>query len=290
MAKKNSKRKSTKRDPERTERNKRVAIVSSVIILGGVVFVGAGMGIGELDRAAARSIVEGNPEVVIRWDTLSDGSVWMPREEQGRLNLTVARAVQGGRALSSEPLKEAVLAMQGSGWVKGTPQAHWTSDGQIVIEASWRIPAAAVRVGNREVIIDWDRHVLPLDYAINESNQLFFINTDAPLPRVGEQWEGTDLQDGIALLRELRANNLLEQVAGFDLGRGAKSGTISILTTRGAEIVWGAGPGRERPAEKPTAVKIERLRVLYERAGLIDGGVSHIDIRGTDIMIDRNPG
>lgn len=289
MAKKSTKRKSTKRDPERSERNRRIAIASSIVILGGAVCIGAAMGIGELDRAAARSIVPASPEVAINWDTLSDGSVWMPRKEQERLGLGVARAVRGGRALSSEPLKEAVLTMQSSGWVRGTPQAHWTSDGQIVIDASWRIPAAAVRVGNREVIIDWDRYVLPLDYAFNESNQLYFVNTDAPLPRVGQQWEGTDLQDGIALLRELRTNNLLEQVAGFDLGRGADSGTISIITQRGTRIIWGAGPGRERPGEKSTNVKLERMRALYERAGLIDGGEPYIDIRGDDIMVDRNP-
>ncbi len=289
MAKKSTKRKSSKRDPERLERNKRIAIVTSIVVLGGVVFVGGAMGIGELDRAAARTIVPASPEVVISWDTLSDGSIWMPRQEQERLALGVARAVRGGRALSSEPLKEAVLTMQGSGWVRGTPEARWTSDGQIIIDASWRIPAAAVRVGNREFIVDWDRYVLPLDYAFDESNQLYFVNADAPLPQVGQQWEGTDLQDGIALLRELRTNNLLEQVEGFDLGRGAESGTISIITHRGTRIVWGAGPGRERPGEKTTSVKLERLRVLYERAGLIDGGAPFIDIRGDDIMVDRNP-
>lgn len=289
MAKKSTKRKSSKRDPERFERNKRIAIVTSIVVLGGVVFVGGAMGIGELDRAAARTIVPASPEVVISWDTLSDGSIWMPRQEQERLALGVARAVRGGRALSSEPLKEAVLTMQGSGWVRGMPEARWTSDGQIIIDASWRIPAAAVRVGNREFIVDWDRYVLPLDYAFDESNQLYFVNADAPLPQVGQQWEGTDLQDGIALLRELRTNNLLEQVEGFDLGRGAESGTISIITHRGTRIVWGAGPGRERPGEKTTGVKLERLRVLYERAGLIDGGAPYIDIRGDDIMVDRNP-
>jgi len=289
MAKKSTKRKSSKRDPERFERNKRIAIVSSIVVLGGAVFIGGAMGVAELDRAAAQAIVPHSPEAVINWDTLSDGTVWMPRKEQERLGLGVARAVRGGRALSSEPLKEAVLTMQSSGWVRGTPQAHWTSEGQIIIDASWRIPAAAVRVGNREVIIDWDRHVLPLDYAFNESNQIYFTNVDAPLPQVGQAWEGTDLQDGVALLRELRANDLLEQVAGFDLGRGSESGTITIITHRGTRIVWGGGPGRERPGEKTTNVKIERLRVLYERAGLIDGGVPYIDIRGDDIMVDRNP-
>ena len=37
-------------------------------------------------------------------------------------------------------------------------------------------------------------------------------------------------------------------------------------------------------------MKLDRLRVLYERAGLIDGGVPYVDLRGKDIMIDSNPG
>lgn len=290
MPKKSSKKKKPTRDPERAQRNRRIAIGVSLIALTGGVFVAGAMGVSELDRAAAEAIVSGTPEVVIRWDTLPDGSVWMPLAEQEQLHLSIARAVQGGGGLSIEPLKEAVLTLQRSGWVEGVPEARWTHDGQIVVEAAWRKPAAAVRIGSREYIIDWNRHVLPLDYAIGQSNQWYFTNTDAPMPKVGQQWPGTDLQDGIALLRELRRYDLLEQVAGFDLGRGADSGVISIITKRGTRIVWGAGPGRERPGEKPTSVKLDRLRTLHERAGLIDGGVPYIDIRGADIMVDRNPG
>jgi hypothetical protein len=116
------------------------------------------------------------------------------------------------------------------------------------------------------------------------------MNTDAPLPRVGEQWGGADLKDGIALLRELRTNGLLDQVDGFDLGDGAESGTISIITNRGTRVVWGAGPGRERPGEQPARVKVQRLMTIYERAGLLDGGTGYIDIRGDDIMVKKSGG
>ena len=290
MAKKKTKRKTTKRDPETAERNKRIAIGTALIVLTGAVFVGGAMGVGELDRAAAQSIVPGTPEVQINWAVLSDGTVWMPMHEQERISLAIGRAVKGGLALSSEPLREAVLELQKSGWVDGVPQAHWTSDGTIVLDASWRVPAAVVRVGNRDVLIDWDRHVLPLDYAIGQSNQRYFVNTDAPLPRVGEQWGGADLQDGIELLRELRKNGLLDQVDGFDLGSGAESGNITIISNRGSRIVWGGGPGRERPAEKSAKVKFEVLRVIYERTGLLDGGTNFIDIRGGNIMVEKSGG
>ena len=290
MAKKKTKKKTTKRDPEIAERNKRIAIGSALVVLTGAVFVGGAMGVGELDRAAASAIVPGTPEVQINWAVLSDGTVWMPMHEQERISIAIGRAVKGGKALSNEPLREAVLELQQSGWVEGVPEARWTSDGTIILDAHWRVPAAVVRVGKREVLIDWDRHVLPLDYGIGQSNQRFFMNTDAPLPRVGEQWGGADLKDGIALLRELRTNGLLDQVDGFDLGDGAESGTISIITNRGTRVVWGAGPGRERPGEQPARVKVQRLMTIYERAGLLDGGTGYIDIRGDDIMVKKSGG
>ncbi len=272
MAKKTTKRKSTKRDPEIAERNKKIAIWSASALLAGTLVIGSAMGIGKLDRVAADSI---------------DGSVWMPMQEQQVIHQSIARAIEGGSALSNAPLREAVLTLQRTGWVEGVPEARWTSEGTIVLDAHWRIPGAVVRVGQREVLIDWDRHVLPLDYAIGQSNQRYFLNVDAPLPRVGEQWVGTDLQDGMALLRELRKHGLLEQVDGFDLGSGSTSGTIKIITNRGTHVVWGAGPGRERPGEQVSSVKIERLSEIHKRAGLLDGGVGYIDIRGDDIMIKK---
>jgi len=288
MAKKKStKRKSTKRDPETAERNKKIAIWGSSVLLAGTVFVGGAMGVGELDRAAADAIVSGTPEVQVNWPTLSDGTVWMPHQEQQNIYQSISRSIVGGSALSNAPLREAVLTLQATGWVEGVPEARWTSDGFIVLDAHWRIPGAVVRVGQREVLIDWDRHVLPLDYATGQSNQRYFTNVDAPLPRVGEQWAGTDLNDGIELLRELRKHDLLEQVDGFDLGIGRTSGTITIITTRGTRIVWGAGPGRERPGEQVSSVKIQFLKEIYNRAGLLDGGVGELDIRGDEILIKR---
>ncbi len=289
--KKTTRKKPAKRsNPQAAERRKRIALASAVFIGGGAVFVGAAMGVGELDRRAAEAVVPTTPGVEIGWPVNANGQVWLPVAERDRLEQAVARAVRGGRALSQEPLREAGLALAESGWTVSTPTVSWTADGRIVLKAQWRVPAAAVRVGAREVVIDWDRTVLPVDYATGESNQYYFTNTDAPLPRVGEQWPGADLADGLKLLRQLQHEDLLGQIAGFDLGDGPESGVIRIITKRGSTIVWGAGPGRERPGEQPSSVKIERLKALYKRVGLIDGGIGLVDIRGADIMVNANKG
>lgn len=290
MPRKASPKKKSKHDPDRFDRNKRIAIVTGVILAGGLVFVGASMGIGELDRRAADLIAPGELEVLIDWPIDSSGSTWMPINERDHIERQLAHAVSGGQALSQAPLKEAGITLMNTGWVEGTPTISWTSDGQIRVGARWRVPIAAVRVGDREIIIDRDRHALPLDYPIGESNLLFFSNVDARQPAIGEQWVGTDLQDGLGLLDRLAQEDLLEQIAGFDLGDGAESGTIKIMTVRGARIIWGAGPGRERPGEQPTSVKIDRLKALFDRTGLIDAGAALIDIRPADILLQRRGG
>jgi len=287
---KSSKKKSSKFDPDRADRNKRIAIASAIILLGGSVFAGAAMGIGELDRRASKYMVSGDPQVSMDWPTNANRDIWMPIHERERIELLLARAVQGGIALSQAPLKEAGLAILKSGWIDGQPRVRWNPNGQIEIDASWRVPVAVVRVGSREILIDRARHALPLDYDIAKSNQIFFVNVSARQPQIGEQWLGTDLQEGLKLLDRLQQENLLEQVAGFDLGTGAESGTIRIITKRNAKIIWGAAPGHERPGEQPTGVKIDRLKALFDRSGLIDGGSEFVDIRGANILLQRREG
>jgi len=291
MARKASKKKTTKKqDLERQERNKRFAVATGVVLVAGGVFVGGAMGIGELDQAAAGFVVSGDPKVEIIWPTDETGTLWLPIAERDRLENMLGRAAGGGIGLTRSPLQEVGLALIDSGWINGLPEARWTSRGTIAVEANWRVPAAVVRVGSRETIIDWTGAVLPLDYAIGESNQRYFEHVDAMMPADGKPWLGTDLQDGLALLQLLRDEGLLEQVDGFDLGEGADSGTIRMITVRGAEIIWGAGPGRVRPGEVPTSQKIERLRMLYRESGLIDAGWQLVDIRGDDILSQRKEG
>ncbi|MGV6814724.1 MAG: hypothetical protein ACWA5W_06930 [Phycisphaerales bacterium] len=291
MARKSTRKKTTKKqDIERHERNKRLAIGAGILLAGGGVFVGAAMGLGELDRKASAYVVRGNPQVEIDWPMGETDQPWLPLSERDRLESLLTRAAGGGQGLSQAPLAEVGYALMKSGWVDGTPTVRWTGDGRIVVDADWRVPAGAVRVGTREVLIDWKGVVLPLDYAIGESNQRFFINVDAAMPEEGKPWLGTDLQDGLALLELLSDEGLLEQVEGFDLGEGPDSGTIKIITVRGSEVIWGAGPGRIRPGEVPTSQKVDRLRMLYGETGLIDAGWESVDIRGDDILSRRKEG
>lgn len=275
------------RDPERSARNKRFMIAFLLGVGGIASFVGASAGLDAVNRRAIEELTPGDPRVEMVWHRGADGRVWLPLAEQERITSLTAQAASGGRALSVEPLAEVGRAMAGTGWFSGTPSVRWTPDGRIHAEGTWRVPAAAVRIGAREHLIDFDARVLPLEYPSGESNQIFLINQSQPIAARGEKWEGEDLRAALDLIVLLQNERLLEQVAGIDLGRGRDSGVLSIITDRGARVVWGGGPRHLRPAEQPTSIKLDRVRTLLQRTGRVDAGVDLVDLRFQQPLIQR---
>lgn len=296
------KKKKTARDPERRERNRRIAVGAAVTAAGVAAFVASTYGLNFInDRAAehlapehrltnASRATPTGPAVAIAWPSDGNGATWMPQAERDRLSALMIHAVRGGRALTRAPLAEIGTALLDTGWFEGTPTVRWTYDGQIEVEGTWRTPAAAVRIGPREHLIDYSARVLPLDYPSGQSNQIFLLNPAQPRPRTDEPWAGEDLRAALDLILLLQQEQLLEQVAGIDLGTGHDSGRLAIITDRGARIIWGGGPDHLRPAEQPTSVKLNRMRTLLQRTGRIDGAVDRIDLRGPQVLLERAGG
>lgn len=275
------------KDPERSARNKRFAVAFLLGVGGIASFVGASAGLDAVNRRAIEELTPGDPRVELVWHRDGNGRVWLPLSEQERITTLTAQAASGGRALSVEPLAEVGRALVGSGWFDGTPQVRWTPEGRIHAEGVWRVPAAAVRIGSREYLIDFEARVLPLEYPSGESNQIFLINQSQPIVGPGEKWGGEDLRAALDLIVLLQREGLLEQVAGFDLGRGRDSGVLSVITDRGARVVWGGGPQHLRPAEQPTSIKLDRVRTLLQRTGRMDAGVDLVDLRYQQPLIQR---
>ncbi len=284
---KTSKKKKKSTDPETAARNKRIAIATAALLGAGAVFVGAGMGVRTLDQRAQGFVAPGEIEFEIVWGASKNGTIWLPFNERSRLTALVREALVGARPLRREPLREASLAIASTGWVNDEPTARWTEDGRIVVSADWRVPAAAVLVDGEEVLVDWEGHVLPLAYPKGSSNQFQISNTALPDPGVGERWDEPELRDALRLLRELRDRDLLAQVTGVDLGVGREHGILTLTTNSGAKIIWGGGPGRERPAEMPTDVKLDRLESLLRKTGRIDASMASVDVRGPQVLMDR---
>lgn len=281
-------KKKKKKNPETTERNKKIALVTAVILGSAGIFVSAGMGIKAIDIRAAEFVNDQDPQIQINWGQGSSGHIWMPISERDRIEAKIKASLADSKALSWHPLYQASKALAATGWVNGEPAARWTDDGSIIIDAKWRVPAAAVRKGNRDYIIDFDANVLPLDYAIDQSNQLIIHNPGLPFPGTGNQWNEPEIRDALKLLQELKSNNLHLQIVGIDLGTRREHGILQLITNGNARVIWGGGPGRDRPAEMPSTVKMERLISLYNKTGRIDAAVQIVDIRGQHILMQRH--
>ena len=286
-------KKKKKKNLESTERNKKIALITAIILCSAAIFVSAGMGIKALDTRAADLIATNDPastgpNIEINWGRGDSDYIWMPIAERMRIHAKVQAALSGTKPLSWHPLYQASKALADTGWVNGQPTAHWTDNGSIIIDADWRIPAAVVRKADRDYLIDYDANVLPLDYAHDQSNQFIIYNPALPYPGVGNTWNEPEIRDALALLNELKANNLLAQIVGVDLGTKRDHGILKLITNGNARIIFGGGPGRSRPAEMPSQIKIDRLVSLYSKTGRIDAGAYLVDIRGQDITMKRH--
>ncbi|MBO6512736.1 MAG: hypothetical protein JJ974_02075 [Phycisphaerales bacterium] len=282
------KKKSKKAAAQNAERNKKIALISAIALATAGVFVSAGMGIKAVDNRAAELITSNERTIQINWGQGESGYIWMPISERARINNKLAPALQGSDTLSWHPLYQASRALADTGWVNGDPVARWTDDGSIIIDADWRVPAAVVRDNGRDYLIDFNANVLPLDYAPDQSNQFVIHNPALPNPGTGNQWDEPEIRDALKLLAQLRANDLLAQVEGIDLGTNREHGILQIITNGGGRIMFGGGPGRSRPAEMPSEVKIERLVALQTKTGRIDAGAVLLDVRGQDITMKRH--
>lgn len=291
MAAKKSKAKSkprkSARDPERGQRQRRL-VIGGLIAIGGIAsFVGASVGLDALNQRAVAELTPGDPVVAMAWPRDTRGDVWLPITERERLATLMTEAARGGRALSRDPLSEIGTVLAASAWFDGSPSVRWTPEGEIHASGRFRAPAAAVRIGVRDTLIDADGRVLPLDYPAGESNQIFLLHPGQPAARKGEVWAGEDIRAALDLILLLQQDDLLGQVAGIDLGLGRQSGSLAIITDRGARVIWGGGPHHLRPAEQPTSVKLSRLRTLRDRTGRIDASVDMVDLRPQQPLIER---
>lgn len=285
--------KKKKKNQDTTERNKKIALTTAIILGSAAIFVSAGMGLKTLDTRAADLIATNNaaatgPNIEINWGQGDSGYIWMPIAERMRIHAKVQSALTGTKPLSWHPLYQASKTLADTGWVNGEPIARWTENGSIIIDADWRVPAAVVRKNDRDYLIDYDANVLPLDYAHDQSNQFIIYNPALPYPGVGNTWNEPEIRDALALLNQLKANNLLAQIVGIDLGTKRDHGILQLVTNGNAKIIFGGGPGRSRPAEMPSQIKIDRLVSLFSKTGRIDAGAHLVDIRGQDIIMKRH--
>jgi len=218
---------------------------------------------------------------------------WLP-EQFRRSLLAEAQAAVGPDPdpFSIAPLARLSRALKGSGWFDGEPRVERVDpQGQedepalrasIRVTGTWRRPAALVRVGERDLLIDDRGRRMPVEYPAGREDQttrvILGVRAEAPRgidgsPDYESVWASDRIEASIALLEVLRPQEFWPQVAGIDASRFAgRGGMLVIVTDRGSRIEWGSRPDRFAPGEVTVREKLARLASFYA-----DPALGHID-------------
>jgi hypothetical protein len=139
------------------------------------------------------------------------------------------------------------------------------------------------------LLVDEQGHRLPGDYTRSQAAAVglpVILGVKAPLPTIGQLWQGEDLKAGVEVLALLRGQPYKEQVKAVQV-RDATGGIRPILLTgdSGGMVFWGRAPGQEQPLEVDTSVKLNRLAAVYQQRGAIDAGGKQVYIYGPAVFV-----
>lgn len=286
----------------------RLAMVALAILLG----VGIVLGVGALHTRAQHWIKTGQDTIHIGWpSSQTPGAAlhpappnaetlgtWMPQPVRDDLVETLRAALGQDRSpFQHDNLRRAAAALERTGWLEAEATARRRTGDIIELTGTWRVPAAVVRLGDTDYMVDWNARRLPLNYypadlrdpanfKTDLANQSLrrIIGAPGPLPRTPDgtpdfhtQWPGEPVHAALALLQQIRAEPYYTQVAAIDVSQfRSRSGMLIILTDRGTTIEWGHRPDTYRDEPVSPEEKLLRLRRLYTQPGInhIDGGTS----------------
>jgi hypothetical protein len=148
-----------------------------------------------------------------------------------------------------------------------------------------------VRFEGKDRLVSNDGRLLPLTYEPGRCRLNVVIGPAFNAPeRFGEPWAGGDVQAGLGLWAALEGQAFSDQVVAVDVSDFVEFGRLSIVTDKGSRVVWGGAVGKFNPGEVSDALKLDRLGLLYERFGRIDGGEDVIEIFGPELVKDDTAG
>lgn len=265
-----------------------------VIVLGAV--VGVVFGVAPLQERVGR--LRADPLVVeIAWPLIAGDPerTWLNIEEQDRLR-DLALAHLAADPFDFASLEETQAALFGAGWLREPPRIVRKPGGVIEIQGVWRMPVAVVRSGEWERLVSRDGALLPVRYPIGGSGELPIITgafTGPPRKADGSEafgavWPGGDIPAAIALFDYLRQSDRYSKVVSIDASRYVTKGLLTIVTTNGGRIVWGAAPGQGAPGEVRDAVKLTRFEKLFADATWLGADRPPVEINTSLVLIDES--
>ncbi|MFG0258599.1 MAG: hypothetical protein ACF8GE_11915 [Phycisphaerales bacterium JB043] len=250
-------------------------------------------------RPALRDRVGDSFEEPVRvefaWPMAASNSTWLPRHEQRRLEEMVMGSV-GSDPFDQISLEQTHALLMSSGWFDSDLRLRRRPDSLLEVSATWRTPAAVVRVGDREHLVGVGGELLALEYAAGRSWPVRVIEgVRAPIPRrsgnlldYGGTWNGGAVQASIALLARLRGHSSWEHVAGVDVSEYQEHERLIVVTRQGGRIVWGAPPSSRSPGEVSDEDKLRRLARLLDDPAWVSAGMPRVEIYNARVVVHES--
>lgn len=253
-----------------------------------------------LDRRAGEVLSSAAVSVRFVWPTVASAQgaapmTWMPRERQVELLGEAAERLRRYRdPLDPRALQDLSGWLGSSGWFEGVPTVRRDGDGSVVVAGDWRTPVAVVRRDEKEYWISASARVMPALYPPGQTPVRAIVSPSRGVPLAGagqvdyaSPWEGEDVRAGMELLALLSRQKWYGQVAGVDVSGHAGSGSLSILTRHGTELVWGGRPSSPRYGDSTTSEKLRNIDTLFADTRRIDAGYPKVYINSQYLLFDR---
>ncbi|MCA9297654.1 MAG: hypothetical protein KDA28_01230, partial [Phycisphaerales bacterium] len=204
-----------------------------VVLAGGLLGIGAiATGMGRLSARAAQ-LPGVMPEAIeIVWPPSpagEPGATWLHEQFQDELLGVAYGAIQAEPSPFRPSHEGGQLgaigrALDATGWFASTPIVRREAEGIIRVTGEWRLPAAVVRHDARDWLISWDGALLPVAYAVGESDLRVIVGVDQGPTRddagdviYGTPWPGGAVDAGLELLSLSLSQSWKDQVAGVSV-------------------------------------------------------------------------
>lgn len=220
--------------------------------------------------------------------TFRDMPEWLSGDPSIDLELLVRECVSDN-PLDRQSLVRAREALLCTGWFDSIAQVRRTDVDSVEVVGTFAEPAALVRSGDRDWLVDAQGRLLPMSWDAGAGPALAVItNVRAGPPRLtADQWSGNDLSAALAVLAVIDRQPWARQVQAVDVASFGSDRSVNLITDRSTVIRWGRAPGSEKAAEVSAAMKLDFLAHHVQRYGHIDGGLDGVLDVTQDVAVVR---
>jgi hypothetical protein len=230
---------------------------------------------------------------------LKNRPAWMS-EALAEQILKSAQPKAAKSALDHELVAEVGQVLEHNAWVREVKQVkrvYGKAAGDTVeVDCEFRAPIALVAFRNEYILADGDAVRLPEKFGPSTLPRLLLgpdgkmnlriIEGVAAMPPFvdGQKWVGDDLAAGLDMAKLLYGRPFTEEiqkinVANFKGRKNPRDAQIVLITRYRSEVRWGEPIKLPFYAELPPIQKLERLGLICQKYGRVDGGHSWVDIR-----------